>query len=125
MSSSASLNGIVLDTIDELHFIKYETKEPSLKITIDKSSYKVDEVLKAEIDYQDCKEEHVISLTLMLRDDNFNYSSTGWSTNITAPGSIEIPLAGQNAGSYALTCVIKDESGLTILSVSCYFVVYN
>ena len=125
MSSSASLNGIVLDTIDELHFIKYETKEPSLKITIDKSSYKVDEVLKAEIDYQDCKEEHVISLTLMLRDDNFNYSSTGWSTNISAPGSIEIPLAGQNAGSYALTCVIKDESGLTILSVSCYFVVYN
>ena len=125
MSSSASLNGIVLDTIDVLHFIKYETKEPSLKITIDKSSYKVDEVLKAEIDYQDCKEEHVISLTLMLRDDNFNYSSTGWSTNISAPGSIEIPLAGQNAGSYALTCVIKDESGLTILSVSCYFVVYN
>lgn len=125
LSSQASFNGDVLAKLDEVRFIKEETLEPSAIVMIDKTSYKVGETIKATINYKNINEDYVVSLTLMLRDDNFNYSSTGWTTNITTEGEIEVPLAGQNAGSYTLTCVVKDESGFTVLNVPCYFVVTN
>ena len=64
-------------------------------------------------------------LILMLYDDNYRYDSTGWTTGITTKGKLDEPLAGQSAGSYCFSCVVKNQSGMTVLTVAYYFIIYN
>ena len=123
-SSLASVNGTVLKEI-KLAFTKEETKVPSLKLTLSKDSYVVGETACVNVDFENIPEGHTVTLTLMLRDDNYRYNSTGWSTGITTKGKIDVPLAGQSAGSYCFSCVVKDQSGMTVLTVTYYFIIYN
>ena len=61
----------------------------------------------------------------MLCDDNYRYNSAGWTTGITTKGKLDVPLAGQSTGSYCLSFVVKDQSGMIVLTVTYYFIIYN
>lgn len=61
----------------------------------------------------------------MLRDDNYRYNSTGWTTGITTKRKLDVPLAGQSAGSYCFSCVVKEQAGMKVLTVTYYFIIYN
>ena len=123
-STLSSLNGTVLKEI-EISFLKEETIVPSVSIITDKDAYKLNEVATVSIEYENIPEDFVITLTLMLKDDRGNYSSTGWSTTIFKEERMPVSLAGQLTGSYSFTCVVKDPTGMTIISVPCYFIIYT
>ena len=120
-----SSNGTVLKHLENVTFIKAEEKDVALSVETDKTSYSLNETAVVDINYLNVTNNMSVTLTLMLKDEKGEYSSTGWNMTLTEEGIINVPLAGQVAGSYSLTCVIKDESGITLITVPSYFVITN
>ena len=120
-----SSNGTVLKHLENVTFIKAEEKDVALSVETDKTSYSLNETAVVDINYLNVTNNMSVTLTLMLKDEKGEYSSTGWNMTLTEDGIINVPLAGQVAGSYSLTCVIKDESGMTLITVPSYFVITN
>ena len=123
ISGELSSNGTVLQTIEKITFVKPLEEEVALSVETDKTAYNLNSNAEVTINYLHVNSNMTVTLTLMLKDDKGEYSSTGWNKTITSTGKITVPLAGQVAGSYSLTCVIKDETGITLVSVPCYFVI--
>jgi len=128
-ADAAPMNGTILATVD-ISLDGEKVAPISMKVTADKKAYDAEEdtAMAAVITWEDlplyCD---AFDVTLMYKNDNGNYVTTGWKESIDydesyGSATVNVPIANQNHGSYYLR--VTAESGLrTLIEVDYDFIV--
>ncbi len=129
LANQSPVNGEVVASTN-LVFATDETKMPSIKITSDNQLYKTGDPMVAELSFKHITENDSVKLTLMRKTDSGTYTSTGWTQDITMSNDesqnydINVNLAGQSDGSYAIQVVAKENFDKVAEAIF-YFIINN
>lgn len=107
----------------DVTFTSLEKKAPSLKTTGQARVLTSGDTLKLEIKKANM-DGYTISAALLRKSENGTYNGTGWNqTNVTET-SLDVPLGGQNPGSFCLKLTVKQkDSIIVVMEVPYYFII--
>ena len=121
-NDTSILNGDIVAEINSLTFEIKAESNAAVKITGQEHIIEIGQELTVNLDYilpDDC----TISSDLMVKAESGEYTSSGKRPDINSQGEINISLAGLVEGNYCFRVIIKDNDGITVMSVPYYFII--